>query len=443
MAFTIENEEAACRKKLVVTVEADKVQSAFDAVVDDFKKYAEIPGYRKGRAPATMIKSRFKKKIVEQVQDQLVPESYREALKGSELKIANVVSASDPELVLGEPMTFEVVLDVEPEFDVADYKGVSVTKEVEEFEDDKVEEVILNIREGHATFEDKKDGEQVEENDLVQISYKGTLDGKELAGAIEGLPPIFSGQDDFWTQANEAMGRGDGPSVIPGLGTVLVGLAVGDSTDTDVEFEADSNAPEDLQGKTVNYHVTVTAARGRTLPEMDDAMASEVGFDTVAALREDIEANMKNQFENNATAKVRQDILEQVVGSVEFEMPVSLVEEETRREIYERVNQFSRQGVQEDMISEHKGEIFEAANAQAKARLKAQYVCRKIADAEEIKVEAQEVEMELQQMAMRFGMEYAELRKRLIDNGRIEGVQTDLLVKKTLDFLVEHADIQG
>jgi len=80
---------------------------------------------------------------------------------------------------------------------------------------------------------------------------------------------------------------------------------------------------------------------------------------------------MKNQFENNATSKVREDVLETVVGLVEFEMPVSLVEEETRREIYERVNRFSRQGVEEDVISEHKGEIFEAANAQAKGRLNA------------------------------------------------------------------------
>jgi len=274
MAFTIENEEAACRKKLVVTVEAEKVQSTFDSIVEDFQKYAEIPGYRKGRAPATMIKTRFKKKIIEQVQEQLLPESYREALKESELKIANIVSASDPELTLGEPMTFEVVLDVEPEFELPEYKGVSVTRELEEFDEEKVDEVILNIREGHASFDDKKEGDQVEENDLVQISYTATLDGKELAEALPDLPKIFTGQDDFWTQANEAMGRGEGPSVIPGLGTVLVGLAVGDATDTDVEYEAEGPAPEDLQGKTVNYKVTVSAARGRNLPEMDDKMAS-------------------------------------------------------------------------------------------------------------------------------------------------------------------------
>jgi len=322
-----------------------------------------------------------------------------------------------------------------------EYKGVTVTREEEEINEDSVNEVVANICERFVTFEDRGDKDLVAENDLVQITYNGTFEGKPVGELDEDLGPIFAGQEDFWTQANEAMGSGEGPSIIPGLGTVLVGLAIGDSTDTDVEFEDDCPA-EILRGKTVNYTLSVGAARGRIVPEMDDELAKKTGFDTVEELRTDIQNNLETQAKTQSENKVRNDVLESLLEGLEFEMPKSLVEEETRQEIYRQVNRISQQGASEDLISEHKDEIFSNANKSTEDRLRVEYLCKRIAKAEDIEVHARDIDEEIIRMSASYRMQPDELRQNLESSNRIEALRTDLIIKKTIDFLVEHAEIQ-
>lgn len=445
MDITIED-GAACRKTLKISVPPEDVQATFDEIVAEYKKSATIPGYRKGRAPETLIRNRYKKQIVEAVREEIVPKCFRKAVEENDLQIANVLDASQPDVVLGEGLSFDVELDVVPSFELPTYKGVEVTREREEIDDDKVNEVLDNLRENFVTFEDRGEGEHVAEHDLVQISYTATLDGKPLAEAEveEGdeLPAIFTGQKDFWTQANEAMGRGEGPSVIPGLGTVLVGLAIGDSTDTDVEFEEDCPMTF-LQGKTVNYQVTVGAARARIVPEMSDEIAEKMGMETVEKLTEDIRENLEKQADENAEAKVRNDVVEAVMSDLEFELPESIVASETQDEIYSTVSRYSQQGVPEESITEHKGEIFDQASETVKRRLRLQYVCRQIAKAEDITANRREMDSEIKRIAQSTGLDIAEVLKRLKANGRLESIETDILVRKTIDFLVEQASIQG
>lgn len=433
MDVTIE-EDGACRKTLKVAVAADKVQTAFDKVATDFIQHADLPGYRKGRAPASLVKNKYRKQILEQVRDQLVPESYREAIEEKSLEIASVIGATDPVLKLGEPMTFEVTLDTVPEFDLPTYKGLTVTRELKEVSDDDVNDVIGRILAQQADYFDRKEGGAVETDDLVQIDYSGTLDGAPMAD-LELQRAMYADSTDFWTQANDQ-------AIFPELGSAIVGLASGGETAVEVTFP-DAFAEEALRGKTASYAVTVKAVRGRNVPELTDEIATGMGAESADDLRQKVRDNLEGEVKEAADRKLRNDLIGQVVEPVTISVPDSVVESETRNEIYNMVGHYSRQGLGDDAITEHKSEIFETANKNAQQRVKVRYILKRIAKEEEIKVEQEEFDAEVHQMAVQAKVTPDEMRNTLRERDGVDDVHDQILIRKTIDFLLEQADVQG
>lgn len=426
--------KAPCRKVLKIEVPAEQVDETLNKAVKEFKKYADIPGYRKGRAPEAMVRTRFKKQLMEHVREELVPKGYQEALKETELDVINILNATEPEPKAGEPMTFEVTVDVAPEIDLPDYKGVSVEVEKQEIDDDDVDGMIKRMREEQADIEERESGESIEEDDIVEVTFKGFFD-KDPMDTEELDNPMYAGSENFWMTANES-------AFIPDLGDSLAGLVIGDSTEVEVEFD-DEEPQESLRGKTARYEVTVHGARYKVLPELTDEFAKEAGEDSVDALKE----KCRNVLEENVSGAykdaVNNAVLTKLHEATEIELPSSEIEQETQHRIYDIVGNYSRQGVGEDEISEHKEQIYANANQAATNRLRTRYLLRAIAKAESIEATEEEIREEITRLGSQFGMDFASTYKMLHEREALDGIEEDVHQRKTMEFLVEHADIKG
>jgi len=425
-------EEGACRRMLHIEVPADKVSSVYKEALGQFSQHADIPGFRKGKAPTQLVGARFKERILEAVRDQIVPEAYQEAIDAQDFDVVAVAGVSEFEVLLNSPATFTVTVDVAPDFDLPEYKGIELETMPTDVDDAQVQDIITNMREQKANFEDSDDA--VGEGDLVQIDYAGTCDGKPMSELDLKAATMAEGTD-FWTRA-------DDNAFLPEVGAALVGIKAGK------EGTCESTFPEDfpdeaLQGKTAKYSFTVKTVRSKKLPDLDDEFAKQYGVDTVKDLEARILEDLEKQVNQQSTAKLRNDVVRILAEQVDFELPESQVQEETRSEIYDVVSNYSKQGIGEDMIAEHKDEIFGQAGENAKGRLKAQYILNKVAKAESLEVTSEDIEQEIVQMAIQYQQSPDDIRATLEEKGNMDGIRQNLLMNKTVDFLLEHANKSG
>ena len=427
-------EHGACRKTLTIEIAAAEVQAEVDSAVREFAKHANIPGYRKGRAPSPVVRRKYQKEIDEHVRERLVPKGYQDAIRSQEFEVAAVVGASDPEWSPGEAMRFKVTLDTAPTFELPSYKGVSLKRDTVVVEEAAVESAIRDfLSEKETQFETRAEGEAVRAKDVVQIDYEGVVDGRPAAELDLEVPTMGAGQGE-WTQA--------GPeALIPEIGEALVGLHAGEGGEVEVAFD-EEHREEALRGRTATYTFKVLSAMGMTVPELDDEIAEKAGYGSAgemrAKVREDLEAMVAKREEQNLRGK----LVQAVVEPLQFAIPESVLERETQNEIYQQVNRLNRQGVDQALLKEKKDELFQAANQLAKQRLKTGYILDRIAAAEGIEASDADLDARVVALGREVGLDPVAMREVLVKNESLDRVRRELLHEKTIDFLMEHAQIR-
>ena len=431
MQVTVED-HGSCRRILHIEIPADHVDKVYNEVIGQFQAHAVVPGFRKGRAPRNMVQAKFKQDILEQLEEKLVPMGYRNAIKQEKLDVVSIHNVDKPEVLMGAPFTYSVTVEVAPEIELPTYKGIPLQRPPKIVDEDFIDDQLHQMQREAAQFSDS-DG-PVESGDMVQIDYTGLLDDKPLTELdLELTNGMLAGQEGFWTRADEK-------AFLPELGTTLVGLDIGDEGQTEIEFPEDATEKA-LAGKEVAYTFSVLAIRHPELPELNDEFAQTMQQDSMEALRDDIRNRFADQETEVVRGALRNQLMEKLMAAVEFELPESAVNTETRNRIYDLVTRYKEQGVEESEIDEKKNEIFEHANQQARGRLRVQYVMKQIARAEGIEVTPDEVTNYIQMIAENVKKPEKEVRAIMEENGKLDEFRIDSLVDKTLDFLMEEADI--
>jgi trigger factor len=423
-----------CRREVHIEVPADRVGTAFSEVLAAYTRMAKIPGFRPGKAPRDLIRRRFQKEINGEVKERLIPEGYQAAVKQEKLQTIAVVDVRDQNLEEGQAFAFTVTLDVAPDFALPTYKGMALEGQKVAIQDADVDAVLENIREQNARFEDVA-ARPVQKGDLVQIDYEGVCEGQP----VEQRAPRAKGMGvskDFWMMADEQN------EFLPGFAQGLLGATVGEQRQVTVNFPADF-AESELAGRTATYAVTVKALREKKLPEIDAEFIKGVGVDSVEALKARVREDLVRMREQNEKRRLQNEAAKRLLEQTQVEVPDSVLQEETRNEVYDLVRSSQQRGVTKDDIEGKKEELFDTATRTATEKVKLRYILRKIASTEGIEVAEQDVEARIVSLARGWGVPPDRLRADLEKKNALGQVRDDVLLSKTLTWLVDHAEVKS
>lgn len=413
-----------CRKVLKFNVTSDEVTNEFDQALNQFKRFASLPGFRQGKAPEAMVLKKHRKDILKEVEEKIVPRYCRQALDENKLSVANIVSYPEVAIKKGEALSFDLTVDIEPTFELPDFKSIEIKVEETEITDEAVDERIGQILERHATFDDVK-GQPAKASDLVEITFSSTCEGQPLEEFDPSAKGLGSGEE-FSLVAGEA-------AFIPELGEALVGMSI-DETKEDLSVTFDANfAAEKLREKACLFTFTVTAIKERKMPELTEEILQENGAESEDELRGKLKEQALKEAESAEERRQKDEVVKWLIENVEMEVPDSVVSAEAQNMVYSMVNEELRRGGTDDSIRENRDKIYDVARENALKTVKVNYLTAKIASENELQVSKEEIEQQKEIYTM-----FYHVPKKDLDD---EKVALSILQQKTTSFLLEQITI--
>jgi len=420
------------RKTIAVNVSSEELAEQEAKLIKDFKRQAKIPGFRPGKAPENMVRTRFAKDIQQELQQRVVSQAHQEGVVGADFEVFTIVELDQGEIESGKDATVTFTVDIIPEFDLPVYEGLKVTNGPTEPSEEEVSKMLDQILSQRAEFNVAE--KAAEKGDYVQCAYEGKI-GDDLVADLVPDSPMYGTQKTTWEEA----GSEDAPgvrAVVDGL----VGMKAGDTKEVTMAFPEDFK-PEALAGKTAVYSLEAKEVREKVMPEMDEAFFKSLQVKDEAELRKRIGENIENQKKQQNANAERQQITEELLKAVDFPIPESGVEAETDSVLRDFMQRNMQQGVSAEEFEKHKESLHEGAGKAAHDRLKSRLILTKIAEKEKIKVENEDfsrmIMMEAQQSGQKPDKLVKELRK---DQDRVNQMRRDIILGKTMDLLVEKAE---
>jgi trigger factor len=427
---TVEN-LAPCKKLVRLEIEAQKVDEAFDSVTKDFQKQANLPGFRPGKAPREMVVRKYDKDIQDEVKRKLMSEAYRKAIDEQKLDVLGQPDIEEIQFGRGQPLQFAATIETAPDFELPDYKGLPVKREIQTVTEEDAEKALTVLREQRLTFQTVD--RPVQTGDISVVNYTGTCEGKpitELAPTAKGLTE----QKNFWVEAGAH-------SFIPGFADQLLGAKAGDKRTVTVDFPADFVTPQ-LAGKKGVYDVEVVEVKEKVLPPLDDELAKGYGAENLEKLRAGVRRDLENELNFKQNKTIRAQLVRTLLDRVSFDLPATAVAQETRNVVYDIVQENAKRGISREIIEQQKEQIYSAATHGAKERVKIAFLLQKIAEKEDIKVSQEEIAQRVHHLAGMYQIPpdkfLRDLQKR---NGLIE-VYDQIMNEKAIDFLQQNAKIE-
>jgi trigger factor len=416
------------RVRVQAEVPAAEVERRIQQAARRLGRGLRVPGFRAGKAPAPVIVQRMGR-------DAVLDEAVRDSIGSwytAAIDAARIAPVGEPQLDLGdlpqhgEPLKFSIEIGVRPKAELGDYKGVEVGKREPDVGDDAIVAELDRLRERSARL-DTVD-RPAADGDFVVMDYLGTLDGEPFAGG-EGRDQMVE------------LGSG---RLVPGFEEQLAGAAAGDERRVSVTFPDDYGASE-LAGREAQFAVSVKEVTAKELPEFDDDLAAEAGFDTLDELREDIRARLAEAETAQIDAEFREAALDSAVKHAKLDIPDALVDARARELWDQMLHSLSHQGISRDtylqIAGREENEIVEQSKPDAEQALRREAVLAAVIEAEGIEPTAEEV-LEAVEQAAGSGPGRTSPKKlfeRLKSSGRLETLKEDLAQRKALDLIAESA----
>lgn len=430
MNVTVEN-LAPCKKLVRVEVEAQKVDETFETITKDFQKEASLPGFRPGKAPRDMVWRKYGKDIQDEVKRKLISDSYRKAVDEQKLDVLGYPDIEEIQFSRGQPLQFAATIETAPEFELPEYKGLLVQREVHSVGDVDVERALNALRDPQVSF--KTVARPVQTGDVVVVNYSGTCEGKpitEIAPTAKGLTE----QKNFWVNVPS-------DSFIPGFADQLIGAKAQEKRTVSVDFPADFVTPQ-LAGKKGVYEVELVEVKEKALPPIDDAFAKSYGAESLEKLREGVRKDLENELTYKQNKTIRNQLVRGLLDRINFDLPETAVAQETRNVVYDIVQQNAKRGIPRQVMEQQKDQIYSTATQNAKEKVKVAFLLQKIAEKEDIKVSQEEIAQRIQHLAGLYQIPAEKFAKDLQKrNGLIE-IYDQLMNEKVIDLLQQNAKIE-
>ena len=338
----------AARKIATVSFEPEEVSKFESKVCQDLGRMVSIPGFRKGKAPAQVIRKKYAKELHEELNRKVSTSAYEAVLDRKDIKVYSVLKVDAGELEPTQAAAVEVTIDIEPEFDLPAYKEYELTVEPTEVKDEEVDKELDAIREQRASFEEVD--RPAEKGDYVKCSYEGTLDGQAVAELVPEKP-MYGKQANTWEEAGNATGMG-----VDAIAEGVVGMKTGDKKEINADFPKDFEVTP-LAGKTVIYQLEIHEVREKKAPKLEDEeFLKSLKIESVKELKEKVVEQIKTRKEQENENLKRKQITQKILDMDDFPLPQQAAEEESKAIFQNRIQQASSQGTKQDEIEKNRDE---------------------------------------------------------------------------------------
>lgn len=413
------------KREISVEIPAAEVARETELQILRYQKSARLPGFRAGHVPASIIKQRFGDGLKNDVVEALIPKYFRREADRLGLIPVSQPRVTDLHMHDGEPLTFKASFEVLPEIQVAGYKELRADKPEIAITDEDVEQALAGLREQHATFS-AVEGRPLAEGDFAQASMDGKpKDGKDVADAKAN--PVHM---------DEVLIEIGGKNTVPEFSQQLTGAAAGDERTFDVSYPEDIS-DQRLAGKTFVYTVKVNGIKQKSLPELNDDFAKELGeFASLDAVRKQLRENMEAEKRHTAVHEAKDKLVAELVKRNDFEVPEALVDRQIDVRLERGLRALAAQGMKmEDLKKMDLPRLRAGQREQAVNDVKSSLLLERIADLEKIGVSDEEVNRELEALARQSKQTSEAVRARLTEDGGLDRIRIRIRSEKTLEFL--------
>ena len=420
-----EVEKVGSRVTMKITVPAETVSSHVDEVAGIFRQRSKLQGFRRGKAPMSMVRQQFKDEIEERVLEHMLPQHIGAEIQSRELKPIHNPVLDNVDFEPGKPLTLEAHFDVEPEVEVSAYKDLTGTKTLMTVTDEAVESALGELRERAAKLDALGEDDEIQAGDYASVSmslFPRDGKGKKLA------------------EENRLVKVGE-ERAVPGLNKQLEGQKAGSTREFVTEL-GDSYPNDLLAGKEVTCRVEVQEVKRRVLPAVDDEMARDLGFADLDELRKQTREDYLKHVDERAETDLARQLMDQVLAANEFDVPESMVETRLEQSMQRTAEELARQGIDPRTSFDWAG--YRSDNLpHAERAVSEEIALDGIIDAEELEVEDAEVLAEIEnQMGEQGEGAVATLTQRMRKEGSFEGLRRAMLRRRALDFVKSHATIE-
>lgn len=428
MANVTVEDVGPCKKHLKITIPQADVKTKLEESYKQLAVSATVPGFRKGHVPRKLLERRFSEDVLEEVKQGLLADASQKAVEEKGLKPIGDPSFDNVEFDPEKDCVFEITLEVEPEFDVPQYKGLQLTRPAVKVADAEIQQGLENLRMRRARLELMPQDATIQANDVVICDWRISSDGETVA-------------DQKDAELLVAGKRSGGLDLEKDLAEALAGAKFGEAREVKAKF-LDTYPVEKWRGKDGALTITAKEIRRPKAPELDEAFAKALDFDSVDDLKKAVERSIVQQKEREVAMAVEQQMFDDLLKKAPFELPQGVLKAQARNIMLRQQYRLRQRGVPTEEVEKHVEEIRNASEEAAARQLKIYFILDRIADKEKIYVTETEVEGRIASMASSYRMTPQRMRAQVEQEGSLSELRAGMREDKVVDFLLKNAEIK-
>lgn len=416
---------------LTIEVPTEEWSKAIAAAVKRIANQVNIHGFRRGKAPRRIVEREVGlAAILDEAYEKLGPKVFNEAMDEEKLELATYPKFERVTVEEDKPLVFKAIVTPKPEVKLGEYKGLKIEKKTEEVTEEQVAQHIDKMRERQAKLVDAPEGAAAKKGDLVTLDFKGFTDGEAFEGGEGKDYPLQIGSGSF----------------IPGFEDQLVGAKAGEEREVKVKFPEDYHEKK-LAGKDAVFKCVIHAIRHKELPALDDAFVEKASvFHTVDELKKDVREKMEKAAATKAENDLRVAAIDKAAENITVDIPQVMIEDRITQMIQELAMRLEQQGMKFEQYLQYSGsdmtKLRNEYRETATKNVRTDLMLEAVAKAENIKVEPADLDGEVAMMAQMYGAKPAQVRKIVVEQGRVGDLAVTVMRRKTAKFIVDHLAAQ-
>ena len=418
-------EISSIKKKVSIEIPEDQVTKEVESFYKDLGKKAKIKGFRPGKVPRDILERYFKDYVKAEVVQKLIQDTYPQALSEADLQPVSPPVIDPGEFVEGKSYQYSAVIETKPDITLGGYTGLKIEGKKEGAKDEEVEERLKALQNLHANLKTLSEARPIQAGDYVILDYEASMGGKPLEGgkAVDFTVEVGSGQ------------------FIPAFEEKLIGVKPEEEKTMEVSFPEDYGYQK-WAGKTISFDVKIKEIKEKILPPLDDEFAKDLGdYSSFEELREKLKGEIEKEKELALERQLKDLVVDQLLEANPFEVPESLVEEQAKAMVSDTKLRLAAQGVVLKNMGVSEEKLQEDYRAMAQKQVRTFLILEKIAGQEGIEVTDEEAEGRLREMSERMHQKFDVVKRYYEKNGLLPEVKAGIIRDKTLNFLIEKANI--
>ena len=414
------------KKKLLIEIDSKEVDKRLNQAYGEIRKKAKIPGFRPGKVPRKILETYFGNQVIDDVTRELIGESFPKAVDEVKTFPLGQPILEKEALKQGQSFNYSAIIEVRPEFEVKDYIGLDVEKEICSISEEDVQKRLEEIRNANGKMASIEEERLIRDGDFAIVDYEGFEDGRPLKDVKSSNLLVKVGKKDFHPKFDEA----------------LIGLKKEDETEVGIDFEEDFYHTK-LAGKSVNLKIKIVDIKELVLPELNDEFASNLGADLkdLDSLKNELKKAITSQEETRIDGELKQRLLEKISEGIDFELPEVLIDAEIDFSARRLNDNLERSGSSLEKAGISEAGLKKEFRPASEKRVREMLILDRIAKQDQINIDDDDLEEGYGKLAESMGQDVETVKKYYEARGQVDSLKEELLKEKTLNYLVDHANI--